>query len=1181
MAIIYSYPTVTPTVDDLLLGTDVTATGNPTKNFTIESLITLIQGDDRGLGYVLNQSGNARFVNPDGSFGPNQSAFNLLNLQGTGSVAFGSFSTVGGINIGGTIGSGFSSITSTNLTGALLSTGQAGQIASSVQAITQNPNDNSTRIATTEYVDSIVDPSILTFTGATGGDQTVTLVNETFSLLGTTSEIKTASSAQTLTISLADGAFGSGLELILPNGASATTQGVADNTIKVATTAFVKQENDAQDLDFSGTAGTGSVILGGDNAQVFAITGTADQTTTTALNQGLAIALTPSVEITGTFTGATFAGDLLGTINTATTGVTQAENNNTNLIATTAFVERAATAKTLSYQADAAGTGTMPFTMNLSTDDLDIAGGTNINTSTLAVTTGADPKAVITVNLDDAVTISGKMQAGTLSDGTFSGTAGTYTGGVKITSVDFETNGGNFIGNALTASALDDPGAVSMTGDAVAAGVTYTNGGTVPLISTISDSVVTGKILGNSFNPQTGSVQATDSILEALEKLQGQVTNLPQGLVYQGIWSAAGTGGGTPDLTVAGTKVNGHFYICDTAGSAAPNGTGTTPNDWDVRDWVIFADDGAGGGVDEWQKIDNSSLAGGSGTTNTITKWTNNQVIGNSSMTDDGSTITIADTVDFITQGNNTFGNTSADASSFLGNVTLSENLILEKGLALDSSSSVPYGSAGQVLTSGGNINIANTWTTPTIGTVTSVALTETGDALTITGSPVTSSGTINIAGAGASTDYINGELNLVAFPTVDNYDYWTLSDDTTTVNISSTNTAKILGGTGITSIVSAADKSATIAIDTIGTDNAIAGLTAATPLATDTLWFNDISDSNTIRKATIADVIDLGNETLAQVLSNGNTTGGTDIAVSAGDDITFTDTSKALFGAGSDLEIYHNGTNDFIVSKGTYNIFEANNHIFRNLASNEDYAKFIGNGAVELYYNNSKKFETTSAGVTVTGDGDFTGRVIAGNWFRGASNTNVLYSNVTAGTLLQTAGSTFNNNDSKIFFRNSNTTVTHTFDCNNGDATFTGDVEIDGNLTVDGSIIHGNGKSGIFNGRAATNNNTVDLFKITRTGNSFQGGGQLIFDVFATSELAGGGVLKYTVAHAFNQTPLYNKIIDYQGTNTMTLAFTNSTSSGGTTGDSVLCQVTTNSTQNISYTVQVGYSFANTVVVS
>ena len=79
---------------------------------------------------------------------------------------------------------------------------------------------------------------------------------------------------------------------------------------------------------------------------------------------------------------------------------------------------------------------------------------------------------------------------------------------------------------------------------------------------------------------------------------------------------------------------------------------------------------------------------------------------------------------------------------------------------------------------------------------------------------------------------------------------------------------------------------------------------------------------SGTVQRASIASIVDLGNETLAQVLVNGNTTGGTDIAVSAGDDITFTDTSKALFGAGSDLEIYHNGTNDFIVSKGSYNVF-------------------------------------------------------------------------------------------------------------------------------------------------------------------------------------------------------------------------------------------------------------------
>ena len=46
-------------------------------------------------------------------------------------------------------------------------------------------------------------------------------------------------------------------------------------------------------------------------------------------------------------------------------------------------------------------------------------------------------------------------------------------------------------------------------------------------------------------------------------------------------------------------------------------------------------------------------------------------------------------------------------------------------------------------------------------GTVTSVGLTETGSALTITGSPVNTSGTINIAGAGTSSQVILGDLSL------------------------------------------------------------------------------------------------------------------------------------------------------------------------------------------------------------------------------------------------------------------------------------------------------------------------------------------------------------------------------------------------------------------------------------
>jgi hypothetical protein len=51
-------------------------------------------------------------------------------------------------------------------------------------------------------------------------------------------------------------------------------------------------------------------------------------------------------------------------------------------------------------------------------------------------------------------------------------------------------------------------------------------------------------------------------------------------------------------------------------------------------------------------------------------------------------------------------------------------------------------------------------------GTVTSVAVTESGDALTITGSPITTSGTINIGFAGTSGQYINGAGGLTTFPT-------------------------------------------------------------------------------------------------------------------------------------------------------------------------------------------------------------------------------------------------------------------------------------------------------------------------------------------------------------------------------------------------------------------------------
>jgi hypothetical protein len=56
------------------------------------------------------------------------------------------------------------------------------------------------------------------------------------------------------------------------------------------------------------------------------------------------------------------------------------------------------------------------------------------------------------------------------------------------------------------------------------------------------------------------------------------------------------------------------------------------------------------------------------------------------------------------------------------------------------------------------------------VGTVTSVAITESGDSLNITGSPITTSGTINIGFNGTNLQYVNGAGNLTTFPDLNDY---------------------------------------------------------------------------------------------------------------------------------------------------------------------------------------------------------------------------------------------------------------------------------------------------------------------------------------------------------------------------------------------------------------------------
>ena len=112
MAIIYSYPTVVPTSDDLILGTDVNADGKPTKNFTIQSVVDIVSGGAAGLGAVLKINSSAK----DPATQQNQSATDFINVQGTGTFTASTF-TDGTMSITSGLGTGFTSITSTDFVG--------------------------------------------------------------------------------------------------------------------------------------------------------------------------------------------------------------------------------------------------------------------------------------------------------------------------------------------------------------------------------------------------------------------------------------------------------------------------------------------------------------------------------------------------------------------------------------------------------------------------------------------------------------------------------------------------------------------------------------------------------------------------------------------------------------------------------------------------------------------------------------------------------------------------------------------------------------------------------------------------------------------------------------------------------------------------------------------------------
>ena len=92
--------------------------------------------------------------------------------------------------------------------------------------------------------------------------------------------------------------------------------------------------------------------------------------------------------------------------------------------------------------------------------------------------------------------------------------------------------------------------------------------------------------------------------------------------------------------------------------------------------------------------------------------------------------------------------------------------------------------------------------------------------------------------------------------------------------------------------------------------------------------------------------------------------------AASLTGNLSFGDNDKAIFGAGSDLQIYHDGSHSIIQDSGTGDLIlqGGNDLILRETDGSTEYLRANEGAGVQVFHNGSQKLLTTSTGIDVTG---------------------------------------------------------------------------------------------------------------------------------------------------------------------------------------------------------------------
>jgi hypothetical protein len=424
----------------------------------------------------------------------------------------------------------------------------------------------------------------------------------------------------------------------------------------------------------------------------------------------------------------------------------------------------------LSFIGDVTGTGNTgsDTTLTLATVNSNV-GAYGSSTSVPTITVNA--KGLVTAASQTAIPTSSGSTTGLL----------TSTDWTTFNAKQAQLNGTGFVKVSGTTVSYDNSTYLT-TIEGIAAGGELSGTYASP---SLVNSAVTGKVL-TGLNITGGAVTATDSILGAFGKVQNQINGLLGGSQYQGTWNASTN---TPTLA-SGVGTKGYYYIVSVAGTTNIDGI----TDWNLGDWIIF--DGTA-----WQQVDNTdavvSVNGFTGavslTTSDISEGTNlyyTDVRARASNSA-GTGISYNSTTGVITnsapdQTVSLTASTGISTSGTYPNFTITntapdQTVSLTSGTGISATGTYPSftitnTAPDQVvgLTGAGTTSISGTYPNFTItsndqyvGTVTSVGITSSAAALTITNTPITSSGNIGVNFSGNGGQYVAGDGSLVTFPTV------------------------------------------------------------------------------------------------------------------------------------------------------------------------------------------------------------------------------------------------------------------------------------------------------------------------------------------------------------------------------------------------------------------------------